>query len=91
MLVITAAKPQPLDVASRPSAAELGLAALAAFANSGALGVKRGSGPPQKKPGRISAGSLQRNRRFNFSYRAGQAPAASAGQRFASKHVFKAT
>jgi hypothetical protein len=48
VLVITGAKPQPVDVASRPWTAELGLAALVAFANSGALGVKRGRGPPKK-------------------------------------------
>jgi hypothetical protein len=50
VLVITGAKPQPLDVASRPWAAELGLAAVVAFTNSSALGAKRGRGAPKKSP-----------------------------------------
>jgi hypothetical protein len=48
VLLINGAKPPPLDVAARPSAAELGWAALVAFAD--ALGVKRDRGPPKKGP-----------------------------------------
>jgi hypothetical protein len=51
VLVITGAKPQPVDVASRPWTAELGLAALVAFCQlRRARRQARPQPPPQKSP-----------------------------------------